>query len=585
MGIADTDTGAAGGAGRMDRTESTGSAGAAEGPGSAGNADRTGSNPRKAAASRSDASAPSHHHLRNNSHTLQLLSGANRMRWLIAARGIICGLIAGVLVVGYRVGIEYGTRFAVSAYAWLKGHPLGLLGWIAAVLSASWIITRLVQWEPSASGSGIPQTEGTLLWGLPLRWGRILIVRYAGGLLCSLFGLSLGREGPSIQIGAAASKAAGSRMSRNAIEENTLITGGAAAGLSAAFSAPLSGMMFALEEVHKSFSPSVLLTAVTASLSSDIVSKYWFGLTPVLDFTHVSQIPVAQYAWLIPLGIVAGLIGALMNRILLGFQTLYSKIPAVVRPMIALAAALPCGLLLPLSLGGGSEAIKFAETAQGTLAILCILLAVRILFTGISYSSGVPGGIFMPILAAGALSGSVFAHAMVSAGVLAPERTAAFTVLAMAGTLTAAVKAPITSILLVVEMSGSLVHMFPVAAVAFVSLLISDALHIRPIYPALLERYMKQHEGTDISAMPVHSGMLEIPIEIGSMAADKRIHAISWPDSTSVITIRRGEQEFVPRHDSMLRAGDAIVVIFSGEDERSVRRSLSEICEMPENGY
>lgn len=191
----------------------------------------------------------------------------------------------------------------------------------------------------------------------------------------------------------------------------------------------------------------------------------------------------------------------------------------------------------------------------------------------------------MPILAAGALSGSVFAHAMVSAGVLAPERTAAFTVLAMAGTLTAAVKAPITSILLVVEMSGSLVHMFPVAAVAFVSLLISDALHIRPIYPALLERYMKQHEGTDISAMPVHSGMLEIPIEIGSMAADKRIHAISWPDSTSVITIRRGEQEFVPRHDSMLRAGDAIVVIFSGEDERSVRRSLSEICEMPENGY
>ena len=84
-------------------------------------------------------------------------------------------------------------------------------------------------------------------------------------------------------------------------------------------------------------------------------------------------------------------------------------------------------------------------------------------------------------------------------------------------------------------------------------------------YPALLERYMKQHEGTDISAMPVHSGMLEIPIEIGSMAAGKRIHAISWPDSTSVITIRRGEQEFVPRHDSMLRAGDAIVVIFSGK--------------------
>lgn len=103
---ADTDTGAAGGAGRMDRTESTGSAGAAEGPGSAGNADRTGSNPRKAA-----------HPLRCFCPvtiicaiipTLQLLSGANRMRWLIATRGIICGLIAGVLVVGYRWALSTG---------------------------------------------------------------------------------------------------------------------------------------------------------------------------------------------------------------------------------------------------------------------------------------------------------------------------------------------------------------------------------------------------------------------------------------------------------------------------------------------
>lgn len=187
----------------------------------------------------------------------------------------------------------------------------------------------------SASGSGIPQTRGHCSGGFPSAGDA----SSSSGMRAAYFAIysACRLAAVSIQIGAAASKAAGSRMSRNTIEENTLITGGAAAGLSAAFSAPLSGMMFALEEVHKSFSPSVLLTAVTASLSSISFQNTGSGLTPVAGF-H----PLARYRLHSThgssLGIVAGLIGALMNRILLGFQTLYSKIPAVVRPMIALAA-------------------------------------------------------------------------------------------------------------------------------------------------------------------------------------------------------------------------------------------------------
>lgn len=525
--------------------------------------------------------AQSHRGLRHYSHTLQLLKGANRRRWLTAARGVVCGLLAGVLVVGYRLGIQYGTQFAGKAYGWSKLHPLGFLGWAAAIALATIIITRLTAWEPMASGSGIPQTEGTLLWGLKLRWWSVLIVRFVGGLLCSLFGLSLGREGPSIQIGAAASKAVGGKMSRNAVEENTLITSGAAAGLSAAFNAPLSGMMFALEEVHKSFSPSVLITAMTAALSSDVVSKYCFGLKPVLDFASVKQLPLQKYLWLLPLGLVAGLVGVIMNLCLLGFQTLYGRIPPYARTAVALVIALPCGLFLPLSLGGGANTIQFAERAQGSLALLCTLLVVKVLFTATSYSSGVPGGIFMPILAAGALSGSIFARIiiLVAPGQLSRDTIPVFAVLAMAGALTAAVKAPITSILLVMEMSGSLVHMFPVAAVAFIALLVSDALHIKPIYPALLSRYMAQHEKTDISAIPAHSGMFEIPVQVGSVAAGKPLGSVEWPHHTDIITIRRGNQEFVPQKDSLLKAGDALIVLFSGIDERHARKLMTELCE------
>ncbi len=156
----------------------------------------------------------------------------------------------------------------------------------------------------------------------------------------ALFGLSLGREGPSIQIGASGAQCVSHRLRghrREDMQEHYLVTAGAAAGLSAAFSAPLSGMMFALEGVHRSFSPAILMGATAASLTADFVSKYCFGLRPVLDFGDIGQLSLEEYVWLIPLGLVAGLVGSLMNRSLLGFQTLYGKLPAWSRPMIAIA--------------------------------------------------------------------------------------------------------------------------------------------------------------------------------------------------------------------------------------------------------
>lgn len=95
--------------------------------------------------------------------------------------------------------------------------------------------------------------------------------------------------------------------------------------------------MFALEGVHRSFSPAILMGATAASLTADFVSKYCFGLRPVLDFGDIGQLSLEEYVWLIPLGLVAGLVGSLMNRSLLGFQTLYGKLPAWSRPMIAIA--------------------------------------------------------------------------------------------------------------------------------------------------------------------------------------------------------------------------------------------------------
>ncbi|WEV63972.1 ClC family H(+)/Cl(-) exchange transporter [Bifidobacterium sp. ESL0732] len=475
---------------------------------------------------------------------------SRRSQWVVAARAVVCGLIAGVLVTCYRQGIEWGTQFARWMYPQIRNNPWLLAPWALAAVAIGLFVAWLVRLEPMASGSGIPQVEGVVRIGLKMRAGMVLLVRFAGGLLCGMFGLSLGREGPSIQIGAAASQgvAQGMRKIRyhgesesseksinivdfdnvsgsdqtvsansagltkdfnkanghegaggnKTAETNILITAGAAAGLSSAFNAPLSGMMFALEEVHHNFSPAILLSAAAASISADFVSKYWFGLKPVLDFARLSQLSLPQYWWMIPLGLVAGLIGVAMNKLLLGFQMLYNKLPWQVRPMISLAIALPVGVFLPQVLGGGESLIGFAERATDGIALLLVLLAVKMLFTSTSFGSGVPGGIFMPILAVGTLTGSIFGvtlHTVTINGnpLISTKIIPLFAVCAMAGALTASVKAPMTSILLTVEMSGTLMHMLPVAACSFIALLVSDLTNTEPIYDALLDRYAASH--------------------------------------------------------------------------------------------
>ena len=509
------------------------------------------------------------------SKVLKVLSSLNELKWSVASKGILSGLIAGLLVVIYRIGIEYGNDTATKIFAYLRLHPLFIFLWLIVAIAIGLFISWLVKLEPMAKGSGIPQVEGQLLYGLKLKCYPILFVRYIAGIFSSFFGLSLGREGPSIQIGAAGSQALAKKISKNKLEENCLITGGAAAGLSAAFNAPLSGIVFALEEVHRSFSPLILIAATTASLTADVVSKYFFGLKPVLSFASTPQLPVGLYLWILPLGILSGFTGALMNKALLGFQTLYNKLPARFRPIIALFIALPCGLFLPQVLGGGANLVQMAEKIDTGIAMLLIFIVVKLVFTSTSFGSGIPGGIFMPILAVGALSGSVLGLLAVQLGMPA-EYIPDFAVCAMAGALSGSVKAPITAILLTAEMTGSLVHLLPVAACSFIALLLSDVLKVAPIYEVLLDRIVDENE-TAIKTDKV-GGLLEIPVELGSIVANKKLSEVEWPQGVLIVGIHRGNKDIVPNGDTKIVPGDYLVLLSSESSYRDMNTAVRELC-------
>ena len=501
------------------------------------------------------------------------------LHWSIAAKSLLVGLLGGILVSAYRIGVDTGVGVARTLYGFASTEPLALVGIVCAAILTGLVIWKLITWEPMASGSGIPQTEGVLSLVLKMRWWSILAVRFLGGLLGALFGLSLGREGPCVQIGACAGQAVKGISKKGGLEESCLTTAGAAAGLSAAFSAPLSGIVFSLEEVHRSFSPFLLISAATGAMVSAAVAGIVFGLHPVLFFSEIAEIDLVSYAWMIPLGLACGLLGALLNRMLLGAQRLYGHLPGWAGPVIALLVAIPVGMLVPQVMGGGADLIGFAETERAGFATLLVLLVIKLLFTCTSFGSGTPGGIFMPTLAVGALGGAAFCATLSALGLVDGAYMAEFAVCGMAGTFAGCVKTPLTGIMLTVEMTGSLSFMLPVAITAFTALFVADALRTNPVYNSLLDRYIDKHGKQSYDDDP--DRLFEVAVEKESFLDGAEVSEVSWPESSVLVSVHKAWRTVVPRSTTRIRYDDYLIASPIGNRERAKNDLLALATRQP----
>lgn len=420
--------------------------------------------------------------------------------WKISARALVIGAWAGFLAIAYRGLIEYATTFSRHMYADLRDNPARIALWLVAASIFTTATYLLLRWQKDAGGSGIPQVKGFLKGDLPMRAAPVLVVRFIGGGLMALFGLSMGREGPSIHIGATGAQLL-CKDRYDGEAEKIMVTAGGAAGLAAAFSAPISGLMFALEELHRSFYRPVLLASMSGAFIAGGCASFIFGLRPILGFVTLEYLPITDYPWMILLGLIAGLAGVIMTRGLLGFQTLFSYLPGWVRIFLALLVALGVGLWMPAALGGGESLIQQAEYASMALSTLFILVTVKAIFTMTSFASGAPGGIFMPILAVGALTGGIVGEILFRLGFIEAEAISVFVAAALAGALSASVKSPLTAILLTVEMVGSIAHLLPVALCAFVALGFSDLVKCPDVYGELLRRRVGTYRSDAQSAL------------------------------------------------------------------------------------
>lgn len=541
--------------------------------------------------------------MRKNKTVFQLERFRN-MKHKMTLQGVLVGLLTGIVVGFFRLVIEKAEFLRTNYMLPLIGSgKLWLL--IMIVMIIAFFVYIMAKWQPLASGSGIPQVKAELRGQLKQPVYRLLIAKFTGAVLAIGAGLSIGREGPSIQLGALVGKGYARATRRLPVEEKMLLTCGAGAGLAGAFCAPFSGAVFALEELHKNFSVDVLVSTMAACISANFVSAYIFGLDPVFNLSIPSRLPLKQYWILLIMGVLLGLLGNIYNNLMMKALKTYDKLPKPLAIGVAFALAIVVMLFMPQALGGGHSVVGQIAHGEFTLGFgilgnkigigilisLIIFFIVKLIFSAISFGSGVAGGIFLPLLVLGAIVGGIFGEAFNQINGSNELYIANFVILGMVGMFSAIVGAPATGVILITEMTGDLQNFFPLVIVGLISYMVADATGTSPIYDLLLDRLMSKDRDKDnkldeeeiayqnkLKKRASKKVIIESDVYIGSPADGNKIKELSLPEGSLVISLVRHGKEIIPSGETIIKGGDYLVVLCAEDYQDAVFAKLDELC-------
>lgn len=520
--------------------------------------------------------------------TSSTIKRAERFQVILIGEGMMVGGLAGFVTILYRMMLEFAGEALQNILRFIRGNALLIAGWFLILLLLAWVVGKLISFEPMISGSGIPQLEGEMVGKLEQNWLKVVSAKFAGGFLCLFGGLALGREGPSIQLGAMVGKGVSKGLDRGKTEERFLLTCGASAGLAAAFHAPLAGVMFSLEEVHKNFSVSVLLSVMASSLTADFLSSAVFGMKPVFDFAISESIPVEDYWMIVLLGVILGVLGAFYNWFTLKVQSLYNRagfLNTTTKLVIPFFCAGVLGLTRPELLGSGHSLIEHLTNADVMLGTVIFILVIRFVYSAVCFGSGAPGGIFFPLLVLGGFIGGAAALTGVQYFGLDPVYINNFVLLAMAGYFSAIVRAPLTGIILLFEMTGSMTQMLSLSTVSIVAYIVATLLRSKPIYESLLERLLEKQDGKRkrspegaAAKGPGQKVLTNFVVHHNSHLDDMLISEVDWPNNCLLVAVQRGTEEIIPKGRTRLQVGDIIVTLTDERDMSYVHEKMQRLC-------
>jgi CIC family chloride channel protein len=421
---------------------------------------------------------------------------SHRALLIVAALAVVVAAATGLIGGAFRWLLIEATELRAELAAWAHSVPWGLPVPVVLAAVGAALAAAIVRLSPRAAGSGIQDVEAVFRAEITPPPLSVVPARFVGGVLSIGSGLVLGREGPTVHMGAAMGAAA-ARAGKLADEDaRALHTAMAGAGLAVAFNAPVGGAIFVLEEVARSARLRVVLPTLLSVAVAVEFARLVIGDHPDFAVGILPSPPISALALFVVFGAVVGVVGVGYNVLVVGLLRWVSgvrRVPPVARAGLIGAVV---GVLLSLDprLGGGGDELSQALLTGQAIALTTVLLflVVRFFVGPLSYAAGTPGGLFAPLLALGSLLGVAFSAVvdLVAPG-FGPELAISMAIVGMSTLFAAVVRAPLTGIALVIEMTGTTAVTVPMLLAAGSAVLTATLLQSPPVYDSLRELEMQ----------------------------------------------------------------------------------------------
>ena len=473
---------------------------------------------------------------------------------------IVCGVVSGAVIFFFKFLASRAEKLSRQIYGAAKGSVL-LVGAVFLSLIALAIIMICIQKRiPESKGGGIPRSEGVLRGLLSFKWLRTFIGTVSGSMISFFSGLPLGCEGPAVLIGTSIGGMCVSKSKNRSAWRRYIMTGGAGAGFSVATGAPLSGVLFALEEIHKRFTPMLIMIVSICVVSATSVNRV---LCSIFDISHsmfhvepLKSFSLNNIPALILFGFCIALAVAMYDgsiALLTNFTSKYkSRLTSKAKIIAVFVLTGILGFLFADSIYNGHHVIDELLEGHLSLWLVVAILAVRFIMMLLCTDSGVTGGTFIPTLAIGALFAALISRLIIAVGI-SEDLLPTLILLGMCAFIGGTLRAPLTACVLFVELTGQITDIFFIVLVIFTVNTFTEIIHLTPFYDTALENMVEaQNEGKTYQMAHFSAHIAPDAFVIG-----KTVHDVMWPTSTVVLSIKRADED----KDDMENSGEKRIAI------------------------
>ncbi len=494
--------------------------------------------------------------------------------------GAFCGLTVGVAIFVFKLAAHFAEDISRSVYSAAKSSPLCAAGVFAALILLAAAMYFLHKKIPAVKGGGIPRSEGILRGVLSFKWLRTLVGTFSGSMISYIAGLPLGSEGPAVLIGTSLGGMSGNLTKNKSAWSRYIMTGGAGAGFAVATGAPFSAILFALEEIHKRFTPMLVImvsvSVISASCANEALCNF-FGLdTRLFDIPELHGFELTHIGYLLALGSIIALFVILFDASIALFFKLTKKCEKILTPLTKLIVLFVTvgvlGIFFSEGIYSGHHMIEEVLSGDKTLLFLLAVLFVRMLLMLLVTDSGATGGIFIPTLAIGVLI-SASVSKLFSAIGLSEELLPTVILLGTCAFIGGTLRSPITATVLFIELTGSYTNLLYVVTVISIVGFITELTNQESFYDRVIDNMKSDENKGKTSQIKV----FRLKVSDGSFVIGKTVRDVMWPASSVVLGITRDEnnaEDMESLGEKKIYANDTLTLRASFFDEEELKEAL-----------